>query len=200
MIERTIFAVLNQARNRYSIMDLPLLNNLLIIAGTGRKSGKTTIACSIIKAFCDIGPVTIKISPHFHQTSEDLISISKNKKYNIFLERSLSGEKDSSRMLVSGAKEAYFIQANDNNVHEAFMVLNKQIRKNTPILCESPALRKYISPGAFIIADNKDNKDNKHKKDLGLLYDLADYLYEFHDDETDLINRLSFSFGRWFFS
>ena len=44
---------------------------LLLIAGTGRNSGKTTLVCHIIKKKCTCFPiVAIKITPHFHQEIE----------------------------------------------------------------------------------------------------------------------------------
>ena len=42
------------------------LKNWIIIAGNGRNTGKTTLACQIISANKGYGVTGIKISPHHH--------------------------------------------------------------------------------------------------------------------------------------
>ncbi len=46
--------------------------NLLIIAGTGNKSGKTTFACRLIEQFRSLDIISMKITPHFHETTAGL--------------------------------------------------------------------------------------------------------------------------------
>ena len=50
-----------------------IIPNLLIIAGTGNKSGKTTLACRMIEQFRNPGLISVKITPHFHETTPGLI-------------------------------------------------------------------------------------------------------------------------------
>ena len=94
------------------------INRLLIIAGTGRGSGKTTLACLIIRRFSHLGPLAIKISPHFHAPGEGLVDWHRGEKFNIFHESSKTGVKDTSRMLESGASGVYYIQAYEAHVRE----------------------------------------------------------------------------------
>ena len=77
--------------------------NLLLIAGTGTRSGKTSMACKIIEQFPDLEITAIKISPHFHETTTGLISKSEKKGYSIYEETNRGTLKDTSRMLHSGA-------------------------------------------------------------------------------------------------
>ncbi|MBK8884338.1 MAG: hypothetical protein IPN67_18855 [Bacteroidales bacterium] len=49
--------------------------NLLLIAGTGTKSGKTTMACKIIRQFSELKITAIKITPHFHETTPGLLPV-----------------------------------------------------------------------------------------------------------------------------
>ena len=48
------------------------IKNLLLFAGTGTKSGKTTMACRIIAKFPELKITAIKITPHFHETTTGL--------------------------------------------------------------------------------------------------------------------------------
>ena len=58
------------------IMTIP---NLLIIAGIGNKSGKTSMACRIIEQFKTLDIVSVKITPHFHETTPGLVPIVEKK-------------------------------------------------------------------------------------------------------------------------
>ncbi len=49
-----------------------IVPNLLIIAGTGNKSGKTSMACRIIEQLKHLEIVSVKITPHFHETTPGL--------------------------------------------------------------------------------------------------------------------------------
>jgi hypothetical protein len=176
-------------------MERRLYNRLLIIAGTGRGSGKTTLTCLIIKHFRHLGPLAIKISPHFHAPGEGLVYLSGDEKFNIYRESSLTGGKDSSRMLESGAWAVYYIQAYDSHVLEAFELLEGKLDPGRPVICESPSLARYAMPGVLFITDN-DNVENK--KDLGDMVHMADRTINPLAGETDL-GGLDFSGGGWIF-
>lgn len=171
-------------------------SNVLIIAGTGRNSGKTMLACMIIQKFRELKPVAIKISPHFHEPTDGLVSWHEGADFNIFRETSSDSGKDSSRMLDSGASEVYFIQAYDKFVSEAFKLVRKIHPPDRPIICESPSLPLYIEPGILLLCDNK---EKIHKKDISHLIDQAARIYYplIHDPDLD---GLGFAAGRWFIS
>ena len=136
--------------------------NLLIISGTGNKSGKTSLACRIIEQFRQLKVVGIKITPHFHETTDGLVTIVEEKGYSVFEETNRDIIKDSSRMLQAGAARVFFAKVNDNTLTDAFTEIMEHVSCNTPVICESPALRNYIEPGLFLIMISKN--DNKQKE------------------------------------
>lgn len=182
-----IFVKRTMERRRY--------NNLLIIAGTGRGSGKTTLACLIIRRFSHLGPLAIKISPHYHSPGKGLVDWHTGANFNIYRESSKTGGKDTARMLESGASVVYYIQAYDSHVHEAFELLAGKLDPERPLVCESPSLGKYISPGVLFIADS-DLVQNR--KDLGALIQRTDSTMNPLAGEAD-IGGLNFSGGGWVF-
>ncbi|HUS86517.1 MAG TPA: hypothetical protein VMW76_04680 [Bacteroidales bacterium] len=186
-----IFVDLNKINRK--VTHIPRILNLLIISGTGRKSGKTTLACRIIEHFREVEPVAVKISFHFHEPSPGLVLCEDMHGYRIYRETCREGLKDTSRMLNAGAGEVYYIQADDSNVSEAFLHLLKVLKPGAPLICESPALRKYFKPGLFFIADNK---NISNRKDPGKLVGLADYIKEISDTQY-LPEKLEYSDGRW---
>lgn len=124
---------------------------LVIVAGTGRKVGKTTVACRIIESFSKSNITAVKISSHFHKPQEHLKLISRNSDYIIWEELSSNENKDSSRMLAAGATRSFYIQAEKDASVPAFEKLIDLLPYSGPIVCESPSLAKGVMPGALII-------------------------------------------------
>ncbi len=174
-------------------MDLskPYFPNLLLVSGNGRNSGKTTLIERIISHFKDEHSITgIKISPHFHESQTNARGAGLS--YLIHRENDLSGHKDSSRMLVAGAKEVYYIQSEENGIADAFAILLKDLDKNHLWICESGGLRKYIRPGLFLLVNRKDNLSWKDSaKDL-LQYSDNTIIFDGHNFSLSLSNIMVF--------
>ena len=142
-----------------------ILPNLLIIAGTGNKSGKTTMACHLTRQFKQLKIVSVKITPHFHETTPGLVLISEGKGYAVYEETNEDLSKDTSRMLKAGASRVFLAKVTDESLLNAFEDFYKRIPPDVPVICESPALRRFVEPGLLIImiSSEKDNqKDVKH--------------------------------------
>jgi len=168
--------------------------NLLIIAGTGNKSGKTSMACRLIEQFRHLDIVSVKITPHFHETTPGLVLISEKSDYSVYEETNSDISKDTSRMLKSGASRVFFAKVTDNSLFNAFKEIIRYIPPGIPVICESPALRCYIEPGLFIIMTSF-KKDNQ--KDIKSLLDLPHV--EFNMDFLGLNKNIPISFtnGKW---
>ena len=169
--------------------------NLILIAGTGTKSGKTTIACRIIEQFKLLGIAALKISPHFHETTKGLITLEEESgRYTIYKETNRDSNKDTSRMLQAGASRVYFAKVFDDRLLFVFNKIKDLIPEGTPIICESPALRNFIEPGIFIIMSS----DSPNKlKNINHLLELPHVMFKL--EELDLINHIQVIFenGIW---
>ncbi|HPE55097.1 MAG TPA: hypothetical protein PK904_01775 [Bacteroidales bacterium] len=156
------------------------LINLLIVSGTGRNSGKTTIACELIHRIAKETIITsIKISPHVHTTAEMTKLIHDGVNFRIYQDIDLNPNKDTGRMLLAGSKMSYYIEARDSFVAEAFLKLYEMLKPGSPIICESPALYKFIKPAVFIIADSQ-IVSNK-KADVQVQLQNADMIIDIHE-------------------
>lgn len=178
----------------YTMLTIP---NLLLIAGTGNKSGKTTLACRVIEQFRQCGITAVKITPHFHETTPGLLLVSENKGYSIYEELDSQSGKDTSRMLSAGAQKVYFAKVTDNNLLNAFTEIIRFVPDGTPIVCESPGLRYFLDPAIFIIMKEEGADNNK---DINKLLKLPHVLMKLND--LNKIERLPFSFsnGKWSFN
>jgi hypothetical protein len=172
-----------------------LVPNLLLIAGAGTNSGKTTMACRIIENFPKLRITAIKITPHFHETTPGLILMSEKDGYAIYEETYFEGSKDTSRMLKSGAARVFFAKVLDNKLLDAFKEILDELPPGAPVICESPALRNFVEPGVFIIMTSGNIDKHKNIKYLQALPHLMMKL-----EKLENMKPFPFGFenGRWF--
>jgi len=175
------------------------IKNLLLISGSGRNAGKTTLACAIIKEVSTKSAIyALKISPHFHKLSKNQELLVQHEGFKIFREKDKNASKDSSRMLQAGAKDVFYIQCKDDNVAEAFQRALQFIPKNAPVVCESGSLAKYCKPGLHLLIDNTVNED--YKKTFLENMQLANHIITFDGTNFSLnINHISFNGLAWSF-
>lgn len=169
--------------------------NLLIIAGTGNKAGKTTLACRIIEKFRDRGVVAVKITPHFHENTPGLEPVIEKPGLSVYREKNRSTSKDTSRMLAAGAASAFFAKVTDDTLPEAFLEILKQMPEGAPVVCESPALRYYFDPGLFIVMKTL-HADNQ--KDIGELLKFSHKEFTLNEISGNAELPVGFSYGTWY--
>lgn len=168
--------------------------NLLLIAGTGTNSGKTSLACRIIESFPELPITAIKITPHFHETTPGLVLKSEEAGFTVYEETNLDSSKDTSRMIRAGAVKVYLAKVKDNKLFEAFIEIMKEVPEGAPVICESPALRNFVDPGVFIIITS--NVINKHK-DIKHLQDLPHLKITLEELEKHESIPVGFEHGKW---
>jgi hypothetical protein len=126
--------------------------NMLVLAGTNRNVGKTTLACKIIRQISQAQPVVaVKITPHFHADCSSCQMLFAAEGLQITKELSTQSSKDSSLMLAAGASEVYYVQAKDDKLSVVIGFLKNHISESQPVVCESAAIRNFINPGKFIL-------------------------------------------------
>jgi len=192
-----------EARVGYSALNYLLsdvmirLPNWLIVYGTNRNSGKTTLITRIISYNNSRIPITgIKISPHFHPLDDNDLIIEKCAEYVITKEIHLNTGKDSSRMLDAGAQDVFYIQVWDDNLGRLIPKILGLIPPGTAVICESGWARHLIDPGVFLILNRKGNTEMKSS--LVILQPLADRWVEFDGLGFNLgPDDLSFEDGAW---
>ncbi len=140
--------------------DLPLDKNLLIIGGTGRNVGKTSLALMLLKKYKESRIIGLKVSAHrkneeyFHGSHEFLPV----ENYKISIETGNKPWKDTAQMVNAGAIKAFYIESADEKIPEAYIDFrNNHNNSNLPVICESRSLRKHIIPGVYILLISSDN-------------------------------------------
>ena len=170
---------------------------LLLIAGTGRNTGKTTLACKIIQKFSpDKSIIGLKITPHFHKNIQSgKILINENDLY-IAEETDSTTGKDSSLMLEAGARQSFFIMATDAHLGTAIHEIRKVIPSNALLVCESGGLRHQVVPGLFFMMKKTD--DEVVKPGAEKLKILADRLICFNGKNIDFdLDTIELKDNQW---
>jgi len=143
-------------------MTLLKLPRLLLIAGTGRDSGKTMLACRIIGKFSNAHTiVAIKISPHRYNIEPGGKILIQNHHICIHEENEAGTGKDSSRMLAAGAKSSFIISATEDSLVKAIEYIINLISDDAFLICESGGLRKKLEPGLFLMVNRNKTSDMK---------------------------------------
>jgi len=147
----------------------------MLLAGTGRNVGKTTLACQLIEHFSLKNEIiAIKISSHFHELLDNNEILYTEPNLTIIQERNNSKNKDSSKLLLSGAKKVFYIQAIDETLPLALNWLKLNIKPTETVICEAGGLRKLMIPGLFIVCSGNDDKSFKYQAKIFI--ELADLI------------------------
>ena len=126
----------------------PYWPNLLLVAGAGRNTGKTSLACAIINQLAkkeDI--IAVKVSPHHHRI-DAANPIWVNKEGLTIAEEVKRNNKDSSRMKQAGAAHSFYVQAADDKIPELLQWLKNKWPTGL-FVCESGGMIHHVTPGLF---------------------------------------------------
>lgn len=173
------------------------LPNWLIVYGTNRNAGKTTLITRIISRIHGEVPIcAIKISPHFHKIEEDAVIIAKTDDFVIVKEVRPNTGKDSSRMLDAGADLVLYIQVWDNNLEKVLPIIIDNLIPGSAVICESGWARNLVDPGLFLILNR--TGEPSVKESASKFKPLADRWIEFDGEDFDFSpGALKFENGNW---
>lgn len=145
---------------------------MLLLAGTGRDSGKTLYGCRVLSHWCSSQTIySIKITPHFHKSIRTGKIIHDDPDLFIAEELIAGTAKDSMRFLEAGAKRSFFIMTQDERLGDALEILFREVSGNFFWICESGGAQQYVKPGLFLLISQAGVEE---KKEGNALHKLAD--------------------------
>lgn len=161
---------------------------LCLIGGNSRHSGKTSLACRVIRKLGQGKAIGLKVT-RFHKDEGKYHGDHASEKpfdgkWDISEELSASSEKDTSQMLAAGAKKVYYIRAEDSYMEEAFQEFLALYHHGEPIVCESRTLRDVVKPGIFILMIR--HSGNLPLKDVSIYRRQADLIIESYNHPAEL--------------
>jgi hypothetical protein len=170
---------------------------MLLISGSGRNCGKTTVACKIISEYAERGKIFgLKMTPHFHHTGNKQKVIATGPGFVIYQETDTESGKDTARMLLAGAEAVYFLQCTDSNMEKAFDCLEELLPKKAPVVCESGSLASVYKPALHILVT--DNNPDFSKRSYVMNRNMADVILTQGERSFDLlIDQIEYSDNAW---
>jgi Ni2+-binding GTPase involved in maturation of urease and hydrogenase len=105
---------------------------LIVVGGSGRGVGKTSLVCGLIAELAEYRWTAIKISDHSHGDGEPIRE-----------ERTPAHSSDTQRYLDAGAHRALLVEAPDETIAETVRALWEQVDASTPLIFESNRVVDY---------------------------------------------------------
>ncbi len=180
------------------------LFGMLMLGATGRNSGKTELACAIIRKFSDRRKITgIKVTtvrekdgmcPRGGKGCGVCTSLEGN--YCITEENGALPEKDTSRLLAAGAQRVLWLRVLREHLAEALDDLLAQVGPGATTICESNSLRLVAEPDLFLMVKEKGNAACKTSAQDVLRHVDREVLSDGESFNLDL-DELALEDGRW---
>jgi hypothetical protein len=143
--------------------------NMILLGSAGRKSGKTHLACKLIERYAEQFPIIAVKVTTIHRRDGNCpegeegcgaYSLSQGS-YCIVEETNRDLNKDTSRLLASGARQVYWLRAVRDHLKEGIEALFRLIPEEIALVCESNSLRAVVEPGVFLIIKAKNQEEFK---------------------------------------
>jgi molybdenum cofactor guanylyltransferase len=155
---------------------------MLMIGAGGRNSGKTELACALLKKFgADREIIAAKVTA---VTSRDGACPRGGKgcgtcssmkgDYCITEEKETQSGKDTSRFLGAGAKRVFWLRVMKTHLCEGAVALLDAIGRDAVSICESNSLRHVVEPDLFLIV--RYGRSQQLKDSAAAVIELADRL------------------------
>jgi len=116
--------------------------------------------------------------------------------FTISEEKDFSSDKDTSRLLASGASKVFWLKSRENFLLEGFEELLKEVDSDSLIICESNSLRKFVVPGLFLIVSDKNS--DVFKPSSSEVIKFSDRIISLDGKNYDFdISTIRIEDGRW---
>lgn len=145
------------------------LDRMVMIGAAGRNCGKTSLALALIKAWRGRFPMVVLKVTTIHDAGGSCVrghegcgTCTRIKgSFDLMEERESQGEKDTRKLLASGAGRVLWLRCHKEHLAEGIRHFLTQIPEDAVIICESNSLREVVKPGRFIMLKNPEDKSVK---------------------------------------
>jgi len=141
---------------------------ILVIGGHSRSVGKTSVVAGLIAALPERNWTAVKITQYGHGVCSkdgqpcDCAVDDQEHSFAITEERDRSGESDTSRFLVSGARRSLWVRSRQGFLAEAMPDLRRELDAAEDVILESNSVMKFLRPDLYITVLDPANPDFKN--------------------------------------
>lgn len=179
---------------------------MVMLGAGGRRCGKTTLACALIRkhvpTFSVVGAKVTTV--HEHGKTKGCprgsdgcgVCSSLDEPFRVTDEKGALEGKDTTRLLSCGADPVRWLCVRPSHLAEGATALLEPIDAGSFIVCESNSLRKVVEPGLFIIVQRSDQE--KLKPSCRAVQQQADIVVRFDGESFDFSSEdIGVRGGRW---
>lgn len=127
---------------------------LIVIGGHSRSVGKTSVVAGLISALSEFEWTAVKITQYGHGVCSAnggaCDCATADHSWAISEERDRSGESDTSRFLVAGARRALWVRTEQGRLAEAMPALRRRIEEARNVIVESNSVLKFVRPDLYL--------------------------------------------------
>ncbi len=139
--------------------------SLIVIGGHSRNVGKTSVVAGLIAALPEFNWTAMKITQYGHGVcslnGESCHCATDDHSWAISEERDRSGESDTSRFLVAGAKRVWWVRTEQGRLAEAMPTVRRRLADAENVILESNSVLKFIRPDLYLTVLDPENSDFK---------------------------------------
>ncbi|PYP83913.1 MAG: hypothetical protein DMG65_23495 [Candidatus Angelobacter sp. Gp1-AA117] len=140
---------------------------IVVVGGHSRSVGKTSVVAGLIAALPEFNWTALKITQYGHgicsANGEPCDCVTDDHTRAITEELDRSGETDTSRFLVAGAKRSLWVRTRQGMLAEAMPDIRRKIAEAENVIMESNSVIRFLRPDLYLTvldADNADFKDS----------------------------------------
>jgi len=127
---------------------------VMVIGGHSRSVGKTSVVAGLISALRDLEWTAVKITQYGHgicsANGQVCDCATGDHSWSISEETDRSGESDTSRFLVAGARRALWVRTEQGKLAEAMPRLREKLANTQHVIIESNSVMKFLRPDLYL--------------------------------------------------
>jgi len=127
---------------------------IVVIGGHSRSVGKTSVVAGLIAALPEHEWTAVKITQYGHgicsANGEACDCATLDRCWAILEEQDRSGESDTSRFLVAGARRALWVRTEQGRLDEAMPALRQKMAAAGNVIMESNSVLKFLQPDLYL--------------------------------------------------
>lgn len=138
---------------------------IVVVGGHSRNVGKTSVVAGLIAAMPEREWLAVKITQYGHgicsANGEPCDCVTADHASAITEEHDRSGETDTSRFLVAGAKKVLWVRTQQGFLAEAMPRLRQHLATARDVILESNSVMRFIRPDLYLVVLDPANEDFK---------------------------------------
>ena len=178
---------------------------MILVGSSGKDSGKTVFACELVKRFRVEGRLLGAKVTTIHEREGGCprggdgcgaCELADGDEFCLAEEEESGGEKDTQRLLASGADQVFWLRAKHTALEAGARALLDKLGRDSLVVCESNSLRTVVAPGLFFMVQRRETARAKQSARNVLQY--ADRLVYSDGEKFDFdFADLRFENGGW---